>query len=178
MNTQRKTGTHVNPFLHGVDRFLRERGLREYSLRFQGYREHERRYSAGSHAPRIAWIQSALARGGCVWLLVGWYDHDAGENEYHRVGGHWVTAIGYGVGRDGTRDARIIVIHDPSAAAGRYPAREFVRLARLADGTLVGARSGHTCPARGIFRMEGEMHVKRGVDLALLDGAVALVLPP
>ncbi|NNC89991.1 MAG: hypothetical protein HKN82_16155 [Akkermansiaceae bacterium] len=178
MNTRKRTGTRVNPLMHGVQRFLRERGVRDYYLKFQGYREHERALSAGTHPPRLRWIQAALARNGSVWLSVGWYKIDPAKDEYRRITGHWVTAVGYGAGRDGEAQPDVLAIHDPGPAAGTGPSRQFIRLTPLASGTLLGASRGNACKANGIYRLGGDMYVKRGADCALLDGAAVLIIPP
>lgn len=176
MNTHRKHGTHLNQFLRGVQRFVRERGVAEFSLRFQGFRRHEREFGPGLRRPQLKWIQSYLAAGGAVWLMVGWYTFDSETMEFERIGGHWVTAVGFGEDAFGRPDPDILIIHDPAPVAGPRPAREFVKMTPLTEGTLVLEVEHRVFPAKGIYQLEGGMHVKSSADHALLDGVVGLHL--
>jgi hypothetical protein len=176
MNTHVDKGTHVNHMIRGVQRFLREQGVNHYYLRYQGCRPHEQNFSAGFRKPRLGWIRSALAAGGTAWLNVGWYTHDGDSDTYHRKGGHWVTAVGFGEDERGNRNPDILVIHDPAPRSGRDPRREFVLMRRVDSGSMNGTVKNLTIEAQGIFRMIGGMHIKSTADVALLDGAVVLRL--
>lgn len=176
MNTHVTKGTSVEQLLRGVDLYLDERGVKEYSLKFQGWRRCDARHRTRAVAPRLAWIKDILAQGGAVWLNVGWYTNSSKEGEYRRSGGHWVTAVGFGQDASGDRRPDYLVIHDPAPRAGLRPSREFVKMTRLESGRINGPMQGLPRPAHAFYRMEGGMHIKKGADLAILDGAVGLLL--
>jgi hypothetical protein len=166
----------VKQLLRGVDLYLGERGEKNYYLKFQGWRRPETRHRTGITAPQLGWIKRILAQDGAVWLNVGWYRKTDEEEVYRWTGAHWVTAVGYGRDAHGTPNPDYLVIHDPGPAAGQLPSQEFVRMTRLESGKLTGVVRNLPRPARDLYRMEGGMHLKRGADLAILDGAVGLVL--
>lgn len=178
MNTHVEKGTSVQALLRGVELFLEDRGERDYYLKFQGWRRHDLRHRTGVTEPRLEWIRKVLAEGGAVWLNIGWYERTDEEGVYKRLGGHWVTAVGFGQDEEGRPSSKHLVIHDPAPRAGMQPSREFVEMAPLESGTITGVMRNLPHPARNLYRMQGGMHVKRGADLAILDGAAALRLAP
>ena len=178
MNTDFSKGTNVRQLMRGVEHFLRERGEKDYYLKFQGWRRHDNRHRTGISEPQFSWIKHILSQNGSVWLNVGWYQRTPEENTLKRIGGHWVTAVGYGQTASGTSNSAIIVIHDPAPRAGMVPDREFVKLTRIEHGILRGTMRNLPRPARNLYRMEGGMHVKPGAHFAILDGAVGLRLKP
>lgn len=174
MNTHPKHGTHLNQLMRGVKRYVEERGVKDFKVRFQGCRIYERQFGPGPRRPGLGWIKAHLASGGAAWLLLGWYEYDPLTKEYKRIGAHWVTAVGFGVDEDGVADGEVLTVHDPAGPAGSKPQREYVRMRRLEEGTVVGAMKNQVFPARGSYRMEGGMHVHSDADCALLDGVVGL----
>lgn len=174
MNTHRQHGTHLNQLMRGVERFVRERGVEDFTVRFQGYLPHERRYGPPLRRPELRWIQSHLAKGGAAWLCVGWYTYDGEKKEYTRTGSHWVTVAGYGADAHGEEDPEMLIIHDPSSTTGRRWQQEYVKLIRLTEGTLIGVREHQKLRAPGIYRLADGMHIHPEADVALLDGVVGL----
>jgi hypothetical protein len=176
MNTHRKHGTHLNQFVRGVRRYVEEQGVKDFTVRFQGYLKHERALGGGMQRPRLRWIQAHLASGGAAWLSVGWYTYDAETKTYDRTGGHWVTAVGFGVDANGDPDPAMLIVHDPAIAAGKGRSREYVRVTMLEEGTVKGALEHQELRARGLYRLGGGMHIDRKADCALLDGVVGLAV--
>lgn len=174
MNTHRQHGTHLNQFIRGVQRYVKERGMKDCWVRFQGFHKHEKALSAGMCRPRLEWIQGHLAKGGAAWLMAGWYRYDPKKKEYNRDGYHWVTLVGFGEDAEGKPDPEILIVHDPATGAGRRPAREYVRLSQLTEGMIIGALEHREVYANGVYRLGGGMHIKPGSDVALLEGAVVL----
>ena len=176
MNTHLEKGTNVRQLMRGVERYLGERGEKNYYLKFQGWRRHESRHRTGANNPSLVWIKRLLAGGGAVWINVGWYAKTEEEGEFRRLGGHWVTAVGYGQDAEGTPDASYLLIHDPAPRAGVAPGRQFVKMSRMNSGVLTGVMRNLPRPAKYLYRMEGEMKLRRGAHIALMDGAVGLRL--
>ena len=150
--------------------------MKDFSVKFQGYLKHERQLGGGLQRPQLRWIQAHLAKGGAAWLSVGWYTYDPATKTYERVGGHWVTAVGFGVDENGEPDPAMLIVHDPSPAAGKGPTREYVRLSVLTQGMVKGAQEHVDLQARGLYRLGGGMHVHAEADCALLDGVVGLAV--
>jgi len=176
MNIEVSRGCTVKQLTRGVDTYLRERGEKNYYLKFQGWRPHDHRYATGLFQPRLSWIKRILsAERSAVWLNVGWYCETPDKGPPRRIGGHWVTAVGYGIDEKGHPDPDCLIIHDPAQRAGP-PAREFVKLSRIRGGVLTGVYENLPRPASGFYLMEGGMHLKAGAHHAVLDGAVGLVL--
>ena len=143
MNTDIWKGTTTSDLLRGVDAIARDL--------IGGY-------------VSLHWITDGISRDSAVWLNVGWYQYDRVNDIYHRVGGHWVTLVGY--------DASILIIHDPAPRAGQSFANEYVYTSRIGGGILTGSLSGLPRPARGYLLLGKGMHLKRIADVAIVDGAV------
>lgn len=174
MATHEVEGTGINGLLRGVRRCLDDWGINDYALEYQGWRPHRAEFATGVAEPAPEWIAGILEDGGAVWLNVGWYrTAGAGNGGYERIGGHWVTAIRLRMPPD-PNTPPIVAVHDPAPRAGTVPSREEVELIPLEPGTLTGPARNLPRPATGLLRMAGGMHVKKGADLAILDGAAAL----
>ncbi len=176
MNIEVSKGCTVKQLTRGVDTYLRERGEKDYYLKFQGWRPHDHRYATGFFQPRLSWIKKILsAERSAVWLNVGWYRETPGKGAPKRIGGHWVTAVGYGVDGQGRPAPDHLIIHDPAQRAGP-PAPEFIKLSRIRGGELTGLYENLPRSAAGFYLLEGGMHLKSEAHHAVLDGAVGLVL--
>lgn len=174
MNTHEVEGTGINGLLQGVRRCLEDWMIGGCSLEYRGWRPHRREFSTLVDQPMPEWIEAILAGGGAVWLNVGWYRiSDSKGVQYERTGGHWVTAVGFRR-PDAPEAPPIVLVHDPAPRAGAVPSREEVTLLALREGTLTGSARNLPRPAGGLYRMAGGMHLKKGADLAILDGAAAL----
>lgn len=176
MNTHEVKGTGASGVMRGVRQFLNDRKVKDYSLEFQGWRSVRGEFSSKIAEPKLDWIRRTLSEGGAVWLNLGWYRHDVKKLEYERVSGHWVTAVDFGKDESGNAAPNILIIHDPAPRAGKTPSREFVTMTSLNSGKLVGKTRNLPRPAKGLYRMEGGMHIKPSADCAILDAAVSLRL--
>ncbi len=164
MNTDVWKGTRTTDFFTGVHTIAMDLFGGYSSLEYQGWKKHPVQYSTGTGVPDIRWITDGIGKDSAVWLNVGWYQYDWQNDIYHRVGGHWVTLVGY--------DTSILVIHDPAPRAGQSFANEYVYTSRIGSGTLAGKISGLPVPARGYLLLGEGMHVKKVADVAIVDGAV------
>lgn len=171
MYTHPEKGTKPGQLLRAVQRFVRKRGIADFSLRFQGLRDHEHQFGRGFHKPQLRWIQSSLARGAGVWLNIGWYHFDPNTAVYQRHDGHWLTAVGYGLDARGEPDPDMLVVLDPRTAGLSH-----VKLTPRRSGTIEGASKNFAFPANGIYQLETGLPLKKGADYALLDGVVVLSL--
>lgn len=173
MNTNLKTGTGAAGVMLGLARYIEDKGYEYAYLRFQGWRTHPPRFSTGQDIVRLDWIKKGILGDSAVLLNAGWYKFDPWKDEYTRIGGHWVTLVGYGVDKNGQIDPNVLIVHDPSPRCGRNP-HEYVRMEPITGGRLAGNRAGLPRLAKGYYKMTGGMHVNNAADFAILDGAVVL----
>jgi len=166
MNTSLKNGTGTSGMLRGIENFSQEwlGGLEH--IEYRGWRKHPKRYSKGQQVPSIEWIKSGIDEGSAILLNVGWYKNQ-GE-EYLRIGGHWVTLVGY---RSDT-----LIIHDPAPRAGQLFSNEYVSFSALDSGTLSGTKKGLPRPAKGYIQLKEGMHIKKGANMAIIDGVIKFSL--
>ena len=176
MNTTSK-GTGVGGVAQGVSRYIKDRGYEYRYLKYQGWRKHPSQFSTAVDVPKLSWIKEGLKGNSAVWLNVGWYKYDYSTGEYLRTGGHWVTLVGYGVDQKGNVDPSVLIIHDPSPGAGKYPSHEYVRIKPISKGKLTGTQSGLPRSAKGYYIMDNGMHISRKANVGILDGVVVLKMP-
>jgi hypothetical protein len=173
MNTNVKRGTGASGVLEGVGRYIEDNGYEYRYLKYQGWRNHPSRFGLGVAVPELDWLKSGVRGNSGVWLNVGWYKYDSSNDEYVRIGGHWVTLVGYGVDENGRCGPAILIIHDPAPRCGKDP-HEYVQMKLMNSGRLTGKSSGLPRQAKGYYIMAGGMHVRKGADFGILDGAVVL----
>lgn len=174
MGTTPNGGTGTDNLLKGLHAYLRDSGWGYRRLQYQGWRSHPARFTTGVKSAELGFIEKALGDGGIVVIHAGWYTPSKYGGDFHRRhGGHWLSVVGVGIDEDGRPAADTLVVHDPAPYAGAEGARHFVKLTTLEGGWLL-AEDG-AFPAKGYHRLEGGMKIKRDGDIAVLDGAVALV---
>lgn len=171
-------GTGVVGLTRGIRRYVSERGYRIAGLSYQGWRSHPPDVSTGVSIPEPDWLRDGLDGPSAVWLNIGWYDFDSRSNEYRRLGGHWVTLVGYGLDERQRPAPDVLILHDPAPRAGKRPSRQHVRPSVLRSGRLVGSTNGLPRSAEGYLRFDRGMKIKSSADVAILDGAVRLRLAP
>jgi hypothetical protein len=170
MATSPVSGTGSAGVLRGLDRWVRHAGYRIDRLEYQGWRHHQRAFSTGVTRPQISWLVEALAQGGAAWLHIGWYHHHARYRGLRRRGGHWLTLVTIEQAGS-TADLRV---RDSAPYAGDTPTLDRAILRPLDDGWLFD--KGTAFRGHGYYEVTGGLHLKRPDDIAVLDGAVVLVL--
>lgn len=173
MGTTPNGGTGTANLLKGLHAFLRDSGYGYRRLQYQGWRGHPARFSTGIKSAELSFLKKALDDGGVAIIHAGWYTPSKYGDFYRRHGGHWLTVVGAGFDENGASRDDTFVVHDPAPYAGPEGAEHFVTLTRMEGGWLM-AEDG-AFPARGFRRLEGGMKIKVPGDVAVLDGAVALV---
>ncbi len=176
MKTNLKSGTGTKGMVRGVTKYMKERGLSYKRLEYQGWRTHPRSAETGQKRPRPAWLQKGVRGLGGTFLNLGWYTYKAGTDTYYRIGGHWVTLVGYG--HDGKKpNDQYLIVHDPGTKDGKKFHNSYVRYKALSSGTLDGKKKGLPRPAAGYYALPGELKIHRKADFAILDGALVLEMP-
>ncbi len=166
MNTNTSNGTGTSGLIRGVVRYAEEALGGYQKLEYRGWRKAPKKYKSNLTTPTLDFIKSGLHRRGSVWLNIGWYKYNASSQEYHRVGGHWVTLVGY--------EKDQLVIHDPSPRAGHSFSNEFVNFSLISGGTLTGNKKGLPTKAKGFIKLGSGMHLPSRANAAVIDGAVVL----
>ena len=164
MNTNVWKGTKTADVLFGVHAIAMDLFGGYRTLEYQGWKRHPRRFATGKSIPELDWMKAGIGADSAVWLHIGWYRYDRGNDSYHRMGGHWVTLVGY--------DSEVLIIHDPSPRAGRVFANEFVQTSLIVKGVLVDRVSRSVRPANGYLQLGEGMHIKSIADVAIVDGAI------
>jgi hypothetical protein len=166
MNTNTINGTGTVGLIRGIDKYVTEVWGGYKKLEYSGWRKSPKKYRSMLDKPTVLFMQKGLNRKASAWLNIGWYKLDKLNNEYQRIGGHWVTLVGYEDGR--------LIIHDPAPRAGKNFSNEFISYSILAAGKLVGNKKGLPKKAKGFIRLENGMHIPKRADAAIIDGVVLL----
>lgn len=170
MNTDLKIGTGTNELLRGVHKYVNEELGGYRTLTYQGWRRHPTDYSTGIEIPELSFISRGVSERSAAWVNVGWYKVNAATKSYERVGGHWVTLVGYDLA------AKQLVFHDPAPRAGYTKQSEHVSFRTLTGGRLTGKKNGLPTSAVGRLQLGQGMHLNGRADAAIIDGVVLLEL--
>jgi len=176
MKTDPVKGTGPVGVMKGIERYCRERGYRAVA-EYAGWRTRMNRVADG---PAIDWMRRGVAGKANLLLNIGWYAAEKEGAVRTRIGGHWITAVACETQGGETW----LIIHDP-AKRTQTPRRDSLKrcpvkclLKPLAAGTtLRKKKDGDTFAGDGLFVLDG-IRLKKGADLAILDGAVAFTLTP
>ncbi|MGL1958357.1 MAG: hypothetical protein OCD00_13680 [Colwellia sp.] len=164
MNTSLKNGTGTSGVLVGVSKVSKEIFGGYRHLEYQGWRKHPSEYSNDTKHPQIEKIKSFVTKTSAAWVNIGWYKYDSKNNEYKRIGGHWVTVVG--------STPNQLIIHDPSPRAGNSFSNEYVSYSEIKSGKLTGLKYGLPTSAKGYFKLGSGMHKKQRADFAIIDGVI------
>jgi hypothetical protein len=174
MNTDSVKGTGPVGVMRGIERYCVERGYRAV-MAYAGWRTGVNRVS---ERPAVDWVCRNISGKANLLLNIGWYTTEEGGATRVRTGGHWITAVGYETGREKTW----LIIHDPAKRSQPKPKDSVTRcpvkclLKPLAAGTTLRKKTGgDTFSGDGLFILHG-ITLKKGADLAILDGAVGFTL--
>ncbi|WP_028580206.1 hypothetical protein [Desulfogranum japonicum] len=176
LNTSLIDGNSAEDILLGVKKYILSKGYNYTRLQYQGWRYHSSEFSTNVNIPDLEWIQQGLLGNGSVWLNIGWYEYDSASDVYTRIGGHWVTLVGYG--SDGVAiNPDYLIVHDPSPRAGSTFANEYVLTSQISSGKLQGNYIGLPRSAAGFLTLSDGMHIKSTADYGIIDGVIVLDMP-
>lgn len=173
MDTTLEWGTSPAGVLQGIDKYLEDCGYRNRRLSYQGYRKVPAKFANGTTMPQLDWVKAGLSGDSAVWLNVGWYRYSARKGEYVRLGGHWVTMVGFGKDENGQADPNVLIVHDPGAPSGENP-NGYIRVMNLEAGRKLVTGSGRPLDSGGLYKLRGGLRISNNVDAAVLDGAIRL----
>ena len=173
LDTTLELGTTPTDLLTGVSRYIQDHGYSYRRLQYKGWRKHPAEYSTGDRIPDLDWIEDGLYGHSAVWLNIGWYKYESRDDRYKRLGGHWVTVVGFGVDENGRANPNMLVIHDPGAEDQGGSKHEYVKIVRIASGTLAEPGSG-SIGATGFMKLFGGALPNGRKAFGIVDGAVVL----
>ncbi len=170
-----KGGTYLSELLNGMCKYISDNGYGYEKLEVRGWRNAGSKYSGKvtSTKPDIDFIKEGLLEKSIVLLNFGWYN-TKGTLKYERGAGHWVTAVGYGIDENGKTDPNVIIIHDPSPRSGQNKSQQHVKLEKMKVGMLHGSYTNLPRGAGGYYKASGELEVKSGYEIGILDAVVVL----
>lgn len=161
--------TTVKQVLNGVDLFVKEAFGSYKKLQYEGWKDHQPKFSTGRDQPHERRLKSSINQKSTAWLNIGWYDYNPNTKEYTRVRSNWVTLIGY-KGSD-------LVVHDPLHKSGKKHIDHILKNSVLSEGTLIdkSSKSRPTIPANGFIRINQKGNDKNS-DIPIIDGVIYLEL--
>ena len=160
-------GTSPKQLLQGLDRYLAVHKTSQPSfykskLEYHGQRSVSRKYNPDlDKQAELPWLINGIKQEKHIWLNIGWYQVQA-NGKQKRIGGHWVTLVGYeklGSLRDGKGE--YLIVNDP-ATRGAGQEQLTVNMAKL------NGRSG--------YQLMNQTSMPEKADIAWLDGAIQLAL--
>jgi hypothetical protein len=190
-------GTTPSGALIGLQRFVDESGYKCQVLQYAGWprvRPDQRALRIGS-TPDLDWIKSGIAAPkGIALLEIGYYVHGDAADEWKRMGGHFVAAVGYGT--DGAQfDPHLFLVDNPAVGkkivVGRSGGRWLTRDLTLADQAITltpngpmrlipvdGTTTGKPHNLKQTYRITGPgvPFSTRKYDAEFLDGAIVMIL--
>ncbi|MCL2689583.1 MAG: hypothetical protein FWE57_07035 [Chitinispirillia bacterium] len=160
-------GTNPIELSLGLKKFFDNRGIKNVSIEYHGWRSMDSQFKRGDDVPNLDLIKEQLrSHRAAVLLNYGWYKYDAQKNEYTRSGGHWVNLVGFG--HDGNKEnPHALIINDPDM---RVQAANYIVTRRIESGTLKGNLAGLPREAAGFHRFKSS---SKGVGI--IDGAVIII---
>lgn len=161
-----RRGTNPGQLLKGVDDFLADQNIPSYDsahLEYRGQRSVPRKYNPtlDKHAD-LSWLIGGIKQEKHIWLNIGWYRIEA-NGKKKRIGGHWVTLVGYEkLGELNDGKGEYLIINDPATRGGDHQEKISLKLAKL-DG-----REG--------YQLLDQRSKPKNADMAWVEGAIQLAL--
>lgn len=170
-------GVGANGLCNGLKQYILDKGYTYNRLEFQGWRYINPEFDTGEDVPNLEWVKLGVIGYGSVWLNIGWYTYDSVTDEYTRIGGHWITLVGYGHD-GGSPNLDYLIAHDSASRAGTTFANEYILPVRINSGTLNGSYTGLPHSAVGFYKMTDGMHIRFTADFGILDAVIVLEMQP
>lgn len=162
MKTDEKIGTPPKNVIGGMQHYLNNAGYGCH-VEQMGWRSSVHRIGK---IPDEKWLLKSCMGKSNVLINVGWYKSH--EKSYARQDGHWVTLVGF----KQEQGRHTLYIHDPGNRSGIDKKTEACPLIPLPKHHLLSLQNNESINADGYFELRG-IHLKKGTDLAIIDGAVA-----
>lgn len=174
MSTAPKGGTSHVKFMQGLSAYIRDVGYSS-KITYRGRWRMPGKYGRIEvGAPDIQSIQDKFSSGSAVFLSIGYYTEGDRPGELKRIGGHFVTVVGFGVDANGNVDRDMVVLHDPGDRRSPDVKKRYLRLEEIRGQRFVNGR-GQESDADGHLKITDGMALRRGL-VGVIDAVVALDL--
>mgnify|MGYP005990470189 FL=1 len=157
-------GTSPKQLLQGVDRFLEsDNKIGRGQLEYRGHVSVARKYNPSlERQADLSWLIDGVKQEKHIWLNIGWYQTHA-NGEQKRIGGHWVTLVGYEkLGSLKDSKGEYLIINDPATRGGDRQEQIAIQLSKL------NGRSG--------YQLLDQRSKPKKADVAWIEGAIQLAL--
>lgn len=161
-----KRGTNATQLLKGVDHYLADQKIPAYNsehLEYRGQRRVPRKYNPTlDKQADLPWLIRGIQQEKHIWVNIGWYQSQA-SGKKKRIGGHWVTLVGYEkIGSLDDGQGESLIINDPATRGGEHQEQVVLKLAKL------NGRKG--------FQLMNPRSKPKSADMAWVEGAIQLTL--
>ena len=165
LKTDPVAGTMPKNLAYGIERYVKDAGY-QGKVETMNWRSRVRRIGRVMNRD---WVVQSLQDGGHVLLNIGWC-LDRGDH-YYRAGGHFVTVTDV----KGTATKPVFLVHDPAKRDGLEKRTIECRFVPLPMDKQLKLKSGTSIATKGFYELRG-VRVKKGHDLAIIDGALVFKL--
>jgi hypothetical protein len=170
-------GSGPSEVMRGIEKYISDTGYRCVKLEYQGWRSVPKRFNDKSDIPSLDWMKYIISSpAGGLFINVGYYTYSQELNTFNRVGGRWITAVGYGINPRGEIDPSVIIAHDPSARSGKTESNNYCSLVTINDGSMLTGAKGLPRPAYGYYVIQKGLQIPKNADVAIIDCAVGMVV--
>ena len=161
-------GTSPKQLLQGLERYLTSHKTSQPSfykskLEYHGQRSVARKFNPDlDRQAELPWLINGIKQENHIWLNIGWYQTQA-NGKQKRIGGHWVTLVGYeklGSLKDGKGE--YLIVNDPATSGGDSQEQITINMTKL------NGRMG--------YQLMNQTSMPKKADMAWLDGAIQLAL--
>ncbi len=159
-------GTNPVQLLKGVDSYLVDQNIPSYDprdLEYRGQRTVPRKYNPTlDRKADLPWLIEGIKQEKYIWLNIGWYQTQIGGKQ-KRIGGHWVTLVGYEkLGSLSDGQGEYLIINDPATRDGGHQEKIMLKITQL------HGRTG--------YQLLDHRSKPENADIAWVEGAIQLAL--
>ena len=169
MNTTETAGTSPTKVFSGLKKYFEDKKVKYKRMASVGWRGVPDFVAKDNQKVSLEWIKEGILGKGSVWILIGWCKFDVLKKNCKIYDGHWMTVVGYGKDRTGKVDPNILIVNDPAERAERK--NYFPTLKVCAEGFI-----DDQIPANEVLSLQGDVVIKPGSDLGVIQGAYRLEL--
>jgi hypothetical protein len=163
LKTDKHKGTGAYSLTAGLHTFLSERGVDNFVIKHTGWRACKGMFNDEA-ALTPEWIEENISGNYVQWLNIGWYRRE--KDHLYRVGGHWLTVVGYRAGK--------CYALDPSPRNGARKQVHRFKLYKAKQIELRGEAQGLPETSEGMLEIRNGMTLKSTADVCLIDSSVSL----
>ena len=159
--------------MNAIKRFSFERGYRTL-VEYAGWRTRNYRVA---EKPDVHWLLQSVRGPSSLIVNIGWYKTDPATRTHTRLGGHYITVVGY----EAADHKTWLYIHDPAKRSSPRPRNSLTKcpvkcqLKPLPAGDMMKPEEDDAFSAEGYLLLDG-IRLKKGADCAIIDGATAFSL--